>query len=136
MSIENKSYSVLVIDDDEDILKIVELGLSRISELNLVTAFASDGKEGLKLCKNFKFDAVITDYFMPNMDGLQFIKEFRESSAIKNIPIIFTSGYFANLKTENEDIFEDVIFMEKPFELAKLCSFLKLYLQGAKLAKR
>lgn len=132
MSDENPTYSVLVIDDDTDILDVVELGLSRISDLDLITAFASNGEEGLKMCKDFEFDAVITDYFMPNMNGIQFIKEFRKLVS-KTIPIIFTSGFFSKLDVHDENLFENVVFLEKPYEISKVHSFIKLYLEGVKL---
>ena len=131
---DKNTFTVLVMDDDTDVLEMIELGLSRIKEMELITSFASDGAEGLKLCTQFEFDAVITDYFMPNMDGIEFIKKFRKIEMYKSTPIIFTTGYFSELDfKKNEHLFEDVIFLEKPYQFSKMASFLKIYLEGPEL---
>ena len=121
-----------MIEDDEALLESLSLGIDLLSdELELVTVKATDGKEALKLCEDYQFQAVITDYSMPNMDGMEFIKEFRKLTENKTIPIIFTSGFFSELNMdENKNMFEDVIFIEKPYSISKINSFLKLYLKS------
>ncbi|MFK7824430.1 MAG: response regulator [Oligoflexales bacterium] len=134
MSNEKDSYKILVIDDDQALLESISLGLLHLSDLDLVTVTATDGVEGLELCEKFDFDAVITDYFMPNMDGMEFIKQFRNKFKTKIVPVIFTSGFFSELELNpNKHLFNDVIFIDKPFEISKINSFLKLYLKSEKL---
>ncbi|MFK7827098.1 MAG: response regulator [Oligoflexales bacterium] len=131
---KKSTYSVLIIDDEKEIQEIVSLGLAKMSDLDLFISSASDGVEGLKLSEDFEFDAIITDYFMPNMDGVEFIEKFRKLSHNKKKPIIFTSGYFSELDfKKNEGLFEDVIFLEKPYKISDVNSFLKIYLESTKL---
>ena len=125
-----KKFKILIIEDDERLLETLCLSVTGLSDLNIETIQAVDGKEGLKMCETHQFDAVITDYSMPEMDGMQFIKEFRSKSKNKSIPIIFTSGFFYQLDfKKNMNMFENVIFIDKPFEFSKVNSFLKLYLK-------
>ena len=64
--------TVLVIDDDLHIRRIIELGLSR-SGYRVLTA--SDGAKGLELLYTMKPDAVVTDLNMPKLDGEALCKE-------------------------------------------------------------
>jgi len=48
-----------------------------IKEISVATILAVDGMEALNMAKKQKFDWVITDANMPNMDGTWFVKEFR-----------------------------------------------------------
>lgn len=67
--------NILVIDDDHDILEFV----STILGDDHTVATALNGEEGLASCHAAKFDLVITDIFMPFMDGLEIIRELRKA---------------------------------------------------------
>ncbi|MFK7827106.1 MAG: response regulator [Oligoflexales bacterium] len=91
-------YQVLVIEDDEALLESLSLGISLLTDdLDVATISSTDGKEGLKLCDDHHFDAIVTDYSMPNMDGMEFINEFRSKSKNKSVPILFASGFLSIL---------------------------------------
>ncbi|MCK5541826.1 MAG: response regulator [Desulfobacterales bacterium] len=78
---------VLIIDDEENILKMLSMALER--EGHKVTT-ASNGKEGIKLYKETLADVIITDIVMPEMEGLEAIKKLRNE--FKDIKIIALSG--------------------------------------------
>ena len=137
MSQPKDKYTILAVDDDTVLLDTLAEGLVHFCSFDVNIVKAIDGVEALKLCEGFDFDAIITDFFMPNMDGMQFIKEFKAKSKDKTIPIIFTSAYFSELETDaNKHLFEDVIFIDKPYKFSKINSFLKLYLQSEKLSQK
>ena len=48
----------------------------------------ANGREALRRLQQQRFDLVITDWVMPEMDGLEFVKRIRESAAGKKIPIL------------------------------------------------
>ncbi len=77
---------ILHLDDDSDFLDIFVLVFHEWLDITSV----SDGKTALELLKERKFDAVITDYDMPELDGLKFLKELRKS--FDNIPVMFYTG--------------------------------------------
>ncbi|MEW6571073.1 MAG: HD domain-containing phosphohydrolase [Nitrospirota bacterium] len=79
---------ILVIDDEEIILQLSEDILTR-SSYTVKTAL--DGSEGLRLLEKEKFDLIITDIKMPNIGGLDFIRQVRNGN--KEIPIIILTGH-------------------------------------------
>jgi PAS domain S-box-containing protein len=66
---------VLIMDDDRQIREIIR----EVVEMEGYTALeASDGRQGIRLCRREPVDLVITDIFMPETDGLQVIREIRQ----------------------------------------------------------
>lgn len=80
--------NILIIDDEEFILQLSRDILIK-SHYNVKTA--SDGKEGIKLLESDKFDLILTDIKMPNINGLDVIKHVRVTN--KEIPIIVITGH-------------------------------------------
>lgn len=78
--------SILVVDDDPSILKLVEFHLTKKGfRLKLV----ANGKAGLEeLQKNDSYDLIITDALMPEMDGFDFTSSLRKDSRFQTIPIL------------------------------------------------
>jgi two-component system chemotaxis response regulator CheY len=91
-------------------------------------AEAEDGKEALALIRNQRFDLVLSDCNMPNMNGLELLSTLRQDSEIHDIPfIVMTSS------DQKESLLEMVKagasdYIEKPFKAdalkAKLAKFL------------
>lgn len=71
---EGYGKRVLVIDDNKDIQYVTAAALMH-RDYNVFTA--SDGLEGSELMKKRRYDAVIVDYQMPRLNGLQFIEMSR-----------------------------------------------------------
>ena len=77
---------------------------------------AVDGSEGLDILSNLHFDLVITDFVMPNMNGLQLIAKVRQKWP--RTPILLISGY---LTPEVGEIVSDGLeFISKPVEVPAL----------------
>jgi len=82
--------SVLVVDDDEDMLAAI-FGL--LSPTYLLT-LASDGIDGFeKASQSPTLDLIIADITMPRLDGIAMILRIRETVAMRCVPIIFLSGH-------------------------------------------
>ncbi|NRA47105.1 MAG: response regulator [Oligoflexales bacterium] len=114
-------YKILLIEDDDDQRELLVEIIPFKSSLNLEVIGAINGKNALEKSKESSFDTVVTDYFMPDLDGLAFIKEFKKNAANFKIPIIFMSAFFADLGTAgNRDLFENVYFLDKPFRVDDL----------------
>ena len=102
---------VLVVDDSATVRKFVAASLN-ITGFRVVTA--SDGVEALERMPAEKFDLIITDLNMPDMDGFEFIRSLRETPEYRDIPIIVLSSY-TDLK--NKDLalgMGALAFLEKP----------------------
>jgi two-component system chemotaxis response regulator CheY len=77
---------ILVVDDSSTMRRIISNALkSAVEGAEIVEA--GDGAEGLQaLEKNQDANVILTDWNMPNMDGLTFIEKVRESN--KDVPIV------------------------------------------------
>lgn len=85
--------SILTVDDSSSLRMATRIAL--VGAGYAVTE-AADGVEGLSKAKGAKFNMIITDLNMPNMDGLTMIKEIRKLPIQAGTPIIF-------LTTESDD---------------------------------
>ena len=74
-----------------------------LAGLDFEVRCGTNGAKGLDLMKKFEFDVIITDWKMPVMDGLEFIKTVRKEEKYKKIPIIMLTSV-----NESEEI-KDVV---------------------------
>jgi CheY-like chemotaxis protein len=79
--------NILVIDDDSMARNVIA---EMLSEKGHIIVEASDGKEGLKLYNTTKFDIVITDMIMPEVEGIETIIQLRKDNP--DVKIIAISG--------------------------------------------
>ncbi|HZU36778.1 MAG TPA: response regulator [Gemmataceae bacterium] len=71
--------------------------LSRLQENGYDVLSAADGRQALGLARERRPDLVITDVFLPGMDGYEFVHQLRSDPALATIPIIFyTVAYHAH----------------------------------------
>ncbi len=78
---------ILIIEDDSNIRNAINTLLSR---QGYTVIEASHGREGMGILQDFGVDLVITDIFMPNMDGLEVIRSIRKNN--KELKVIAISG--------------------------------------------
>ncbi len=92
----DKNLRFLVVDDFSTMRRIVrnlliELGFVNIDE-------AEDGEIALRKLQEGDFDFVVSDWNMPNMDGLTMLQNVRASDTLKTIPVLMVT---AEAKKEN-----------------------------------
>ena len=80
--------SVLYVDDDPTLLEVTQLLLERSGEFKV--DLATSAADALKVPELLMYDAVVSDYLMPDMDGIGLLKEIRSRSA--DIPFILFTG--------------------------------------------
>ena len=78
--------TIVIVDDSESIREVVGFTLTNAGHKVLT---AVDGKDALKFFKGDKVDLVVTDLHMPEMDGIELIKEIRNREDYKFVPILF-----------------------------------------------
>ena len=83
---------ILLVDDDENYLKITQLYLQ---DNGLKVMAYQDARSALELCKNEKIDIILLDYFMPQMTGEVFVKELRKTN---NKSLVILQTGFAEKK--------------------------------------
>jgi len=80
--------SILLVDDEVQFLEITKMFLEKGRGIRVTTA--TSGSEALDIVKSQKFDAIISDYEMPGMNGIEFMK--RVKSLGGDIPFIIFTG--------------------------------------------
>src|SRR5512144_433719 len=83
-----KKYSILLIDDDDSLRRVIEFSLT---EAGHKVQPAASGEEGLRLFESTPFDAVITDITMPGMSGMEVLA--RVHGLDPGLPVIMITAY-------------------------------------------
>jgi GAF domain-containing protein/CheY-like chemotaxis protein len=94
-------HEVLVIDDDENDLRLVQRILQKDERYHV--GLARGGAEGLVALRTFKPQAVILDLFMPGVDGFTLLETMRADPGLRDVPvIIFTAGELNDLSADQQ----------------------------------
>ncbi len=109
---ESSHFRILVVDDEELIRNLVVNGLSELGH-SWITAI--DGVDALNKMGENKFDAVITDIAMPNMDGIILTREI--SIQYPTIPVMVMIGFDEEYSVGTAISVGAREFIKKPFSL-------------------
>jgi phosphoserine phosphatase RsbU/P len=125
--------SLLVVDDDPDILRVVRFYLSK-HRYHIETA--DNGQQALALLKrNPTIELILSDVMMPEMNGLELLKSIRADPELSDIPVILisaegeTSKKVAGLNLGADD------FITKPFNFDELTARVRNHLRLRKLQR-
>jgi len=109
--------TVLIVDDSESIREVVSFTLENAG-YNVIVAV--DGQDAIKHFDGKIIDLLLTDLHMPNMNGIELIREVRKIDAYTRIPILFlTTESQRDKKMEAKDA-GATGWIIKPFIPAKL----------------
>lgn len=114
----DKNMRFLVVDDFSTMRRIVrnllkELGFSNVEE-------AEDGQVALHKLRNSTFEFVVSDWNMPNMTGIELLKNVRSDPSLKHLPFLMVTA-----EAKKENIIEAATagasgYIVKPFTAATL----------------
>jgi two-component system probable response regulator PhcQ len=123
--------TLLIVDDEENVLSALQRTLRR-ENYTLLTA--SEPAEGFAILQRSQVDVVLSDHLMPNMSGLDFLKDVR--ALHPDVVRIMLTGH-AEASTAMEAINEGEIyrFLTKPWEDAELKVALHLAFDKAALER-
>lgn len=110
---------IMLVDDEPGIRLMLSMLLE---EEGYEVISAKDGREALELLRIAEPDAVITDYMMPHLTGLQLITAIRELPNSMNTPILLMS---AALPSDVDLASVKVPFLAKPANLDRLLNLLE-----------
>jgi len=121
--------TVLVVDDEEDLLSLLEYNLE---QEGFDVLLARDGVEAIEQTREHEPDLIILDVMMPKMDGIEVCERLRKDAHLRTIPIMMLTA-----RTEEEDKVEGLdvgadIYLGKPVSVSVVVSQTKALLRSAR----
>jgi len=86
----DKNMKILVVDDFATMRKVIKNLLRQVGYENI--AEAEDGVTALEVLKSHKIDFIISDWNMPNMNGLEFLKAVRADGELSSLPFLMVTA--------------------------------------------
>ncbi len=108
---EHPQLKILIVDDEPDLLDVL---YRNVTSFGYECVTAANGLQAIEILKQQKIDVVVTDVFMPQMDGLQLLAHVKKHHV--DTDVIVVTGYV------NRTSYSDVIkagavdYIRKPFE--------------------
>jgi two-component system phosphate regulon response regulator PhoB len=118
------SPTILIVEDED---AIADLARAFLEEEGYRVVLASDGREGLHLLEEGRFDLVISDVMMPVMDGREFARAVHGDPAHAELPLILMSAAGSGVV----DGVPHAAFLAKPFGLTTLITLVAGLLPSA-----
>ena len=117
---------VLVVDDQPQIVRLIQLHLDR-EGFQVLTA--ADGEEALERVHEERPDLVILDVIMPKKDGFEVLRTIKATPELERTPVIMLT-----VKTQSADIVEGLregaeLYLPKPFHPRELVALVKRVLE-------
>jgi len=105
-------FSILVVDDNESIREVLAVILSGSGYR---CESAKNGVEAMQRVRQARFDAVVTDLEMPQMDGIALTREIRQQ--FSSLPVMILSGHTDDDSRETAFRAGAREFLSKPFDI-------------------
>jgi len=123
---EKTGKLILIVDDDPTLRRLLDINLDKAG---FRTLQAANGVKALELLKDRTPDLIVTDAFMPLLDGYGLIREVRREPELCRIPVIMLTG------KDGSEAAADTIrpddYEKKPFALANLLTKIENLLSKA-----
>ncbi|MBI4427490.1 MAG: response regulator [Ignavibacteriales bacterium] len=116
---------VLVVDDD-DAFRDAIVRVLQDEGYNIVQA--TDGADGLEKATKENPDIIVSDVFMPNMNGFMMVEELQKDNRTSKIPIVMMTGAAQGAGAWSSDA--SIEYIEKPFSLDLLLETVRKVLKS------
>ncbi len=124
----NDRTTVMVVDDDQDNLLLIGYQVSLLINCSVISA--SDGSTAIAMAQQFQPCLILLDVMLPDMDGLNVVRQLKQDPKTQHIPVIAVSAIAQSQEIERaiEAGFDD--YLSKPYELEDLESLINRYLSS------
>jgi two-component system chemotaxis response regulator CheY len=85
-----RDLKILIVDDFSTMRRIVRNLLKEIGYANAEEA--EDGQAALNMLRNGRFDFVVSDLNMPNMNGFELLRQIRADEKLKSLPVLLVTA--------------------------------------------
>lgn len=106
----NQLLQILLMEDEANVAKGLQLVLS---EAGYAVDWAETGKRALELCRRKSYDLILADLILPDIDGLEVIKEVRQQRPQTGVIVI--TGYATVASAVGAMKLGALDYLEKPF---------------------
>jgi uncharacterized protein (TIGR02266 family) len=123
-------YRVLIVEDNPHIVEMYAYVLKKLSRVEmggkvpLDVSFAADGHEALNQLKALSFDLVLTDLYMPVLDGFGLVARIREDPQLKKLPVVVISAGGPEAQARAAELGVDV-YLRKPVRFVEVLETVK-----------
>lgn len=123
-------YRVLIVEDNPHIIEMYSYVLKKLAsgelagKVPLEVHFASDGHTALKQLRESTFHLVMTDLYMPVMDGFALVEKIRSEDSLKTIPVVVISAGGKEAQDRALELGVD-IYLRKPVKFVEVLETVK-----------
>lgn len=127
------AFHVLVVEDNPHVLEMYEYALRRLRSgkdpLDVAVEFAANGHEALERLRGRPaVDLVLTDLYMPIMDGFALLEQLRADPHLAGTPVMMISAGGADARSRASELGVDV-YLQKPVQFADVMSTVRTLLR-------
>jgi CheY-like chemotaxis protein len=129
-----RGYRVLIVEDNPHIVEMYAYVLKKLSRVEmggkvpLDVAFAADGHEAFNQLKEARFDLVLTDLYMPVLDGFGLVTRMREDPTLAKLPVVVISAGGPEAQARAAELGVDV-YLRKPVRFVEVLETVKALLK-------
>jgi CheY-like chemotaxis protein len=128
-----RTYRVLVVEDNPRVVEMYDYALKKLRSgdagVDVVVEYAPNGHEALlRLANPPKVDLVMSDLYMPVMDGFTLVERMRGEPDLAKIPILVISAGGLDARARAADVGVDV-YLQKPVQFADIISTVRTLLR-------
>jgi CheY-like chemotaxis protein len=118
---------VLVVDDEPD---IQNAALAALARLGYGVVLARDGMEGLALAARYRPDLILTDAFMPRLDGREMCRRLKADPATSSLKVVIMTAVYTAARYRSEAFreFQADDYLAKPLEFREFRAVLSKHL--------
>ena len=120
------SINIMLIEDDIDLRKIITYNLTKE---NINTSCIDDGDKVMYSLDSFTPDLIVLDWMLPNISGLELLKQIKSSKKTKAIPVIMLTALFEEEKKLIAFQFGADDYISKPFSVKELIARIKVVIK-------
>lgn len=113
------SKTILLVEDDQDILKLLQ---DSFEEKGINVVACGHPQLALKVINKFKFDCIVSDIIMPEMDGISLVKKIKENHII---PFLFFITAYSECNRDELNKLNPNAIIFKPFDIDETTTLIK-----------
>ena len=123
-------FQIAVIDDEPSITKLLKLGFEDHFNCEVMTFNSSN--EGFKKLLTHKFDLVVLDHRMPELTGMEIVRQLRSSNSMNaSVKILLLTGHLEEAESFDPTILDQVVFLQKPVTESRILRWASFMLSVA-----